>query len=93
VKQWQRWRPLVVGIPLVIVLVVARNSLDPHDVVRGFDLLLLIAMASAWNLVGGFGGLFSVGHSMFVGVGAYTAAMLIVHQDLPLGVTLVSRCR
>lgn len=89
-KHWQRWRALVVGIPIVIVLVVARNSLDPHDVVRGFDLLLLIAMASAWNLVGGFGGLFSVGHSMFVGVGAYTTAMLIVHQDVPLGVTLVS---
>lgn len=87
-KDSRRWRPLVVGVPIVAALVLLRGSLDPRDVVRGFDVLLLIAMASAWNLVGGYGGLFSVGHSMFVGVGSYSAAMLIIHQDIPLGVTL-----
>lgn len=88
-KGWARWRPLVLGVIAVAALLLVRDSLDPRNVVRGFDLLVLVAMASAWNLVGGFGGLFSVGHSMFVGVGAYSAAMLIVHQDLPLGLTLV----
>lgn len=85
---WHRWRPLLLGVLAVAALLLARNSLDPRNVVRGFDLLLLVAMASAWNLVGGFGGLFSVGHSMFVGVGSYSVAMLIIHQDIPLGVTL-----
>lgn len=84
-----RWSPLVLGTLAVAALLLVRTSLDPRDVVRGFDLLLLVSMASAWNLVGGFGGLFSVGHSMFVGVGSYAAAMLIIHQDLPLGVTLL----
>jgi branched-chain amino acid transport system permease protein len=72
----------------VVALVLVRNALSPRDVVRAFDLLLLIAMASAWNLVGGFAGLFSVGQSMFVGAGAYATGMLIVRADLPLAVTL-----
>ena len=85
----RRWQSVVWAVVAVLLLVLVRGSLDQRDVVRGFDLLLLVTMASAWNLVGGFGGLFSVGHSMFIGVGGYTTAMLIVHQDLPLGVTLV----
>jgi branched-chain amino acid transport system permease protein len=72
----------------VVALVLVRDALSPRDVVRAFDLLLLIAMASAWNLVGGFAGLFSVGQSMFVGAGAYATGMLIVRADLPLAVTL-----
>lgn len=73
---------------VVVALVLVRDALSPRDVVRAFDLLLLIAMASAWNLVGGFAGLFSVGQSMFVGAGAYATGMLIVRADLPLAVTL-----
>jgi branched-chain amino acid transport system permease protein len=73
---------------VVVALVLVRDALSPRDVVRAFDLLLLIAMASAWNLVGGFAGLFSVGHAMFVGAGAYATGMLIVRADLPLAVTL-----
>jgi branched-chain amino acid transport system permease protein len=84
----QRFLPLFTGVPVLVLLLLARVSLGPHDMVRGFDLLLLVTMATSWNLVGGFGGLFSVGHSMFVGTGSYAAAMLIVKADLPLGVTL-----
>ena len=73
---------------VIVALVLVRDALSPRDVVRAFDLLLLIAMASAWNLVGGFAGLFSVGHAMFVGAGAYATGMLIVRADLPLAVTL-----
>jgi branched-chain amino acid transport system permease protein len=71
------------------ILWAGSGSLDPRDEVRAFDLLILVALASAWNLVGGYGGLFSVGHAMFVGIGSYTTAMLIIHQDLPLAVTIV----
>ncbi len=33
-------------------------------------------LGQAWNLVGGYAGQLSVGHAAFVGIGAYTAAML-----------------
>ncbi|MGH2949444.1 MAG: branched-chain amino acid ABC transporter permease [Solirubrobacteraceae bacterium] len=38
--------------------------------------LLFAGLASAWNIIGGFGGQFSLGHGVFFGVGAYTVALL-----------------
>ncbi|PIB02734.1 MULTISPECIES: branched-chain amino acid ABC transporter permease [Streptomyces] len=37
--------------------------------------MMYAAMASAWNLVGGFAGYPSLGHAAFFGVGAYTQAI------------------
>lgn len=44
---------------------------------------LFAGLSSAWNLIGGFGGQFSLGHSVFFAVGAYTTANLY----LKLGVS------
>ncbi len=38
--------------------------------------LLFAGLSSAWNIIGGFGGQFSLGHSVFFAVGAYTTADL-----------------
>jgi branched-chain amino acid transport system permease protein len=38
--------------------------------------LLYITLGSAWNLLGGFAGQLSLGHSAFFGIGAYTAAII-----------------
>ena len=44
------------------------------------DMLFLIflygAMASAWNILGGFAGQISFGHAAFLGIGAYATAVL-----------------
>ena len=37
----------------------------------GVAFLLAAISASAWNIVGGYAGQVSVGHSMFFGLGAY----------------------
>ena len=37
---------------------------------------LFAGLASAWNLIGGYGGQFSLGHSVFFAVGAYVTANL-----------------
>ncbi len=39
-------------------------------------------LAIAWNMVGGYGGQLSLGHSVFYGVGAYTSTLLFVHFNL-----------
>lgn len=38
--------------------------------------LLYAGMASAWNIVGGIAGQFSLGHTAFFGIGAYTSTIL-----------------
>jgi branched-chain amino acid transport system permease protein len=49
----------------------------------GVALLLAAISASAWNLVGGYAGQVSVGHSMFFGVGAYLPLLVYHHWQLP----------
>ncbi|MDH6254774.1 branched-chain amino acid ABC transporter permease [Aurantimicrobium minutum] len=53
------------------------------------SLLLLMILAMAWNLVAGFGGQFSLGHSIFVGVGGYATAVILTYFELPLLLVIV----
>ena len=45
-------------------------------------MLLAAIGASAWNIVGGYAGQVSVGHSVFFGVGAYSAVVAYTHLGL-----------
>jgi branched-chain amino acid transport system permease protein len=40
-------------------------------------------VGQAWNLMLGFAGLLSLGHALFVGIGAYTSAVLFIHFGMP----------
>lgn len=40
--------------------------------------LLWAALAGAWNLFCGYGGQLSMGHTVFLGIGAYTSTLLLV---------------
>jgi len=42
-------------------------------------ILYFAYVGQAWNIVTGFTGLLSLGHALYVGLGAYTAAALYVH--------------
>ncbi|MDD2104383.1 ABC transporter permease subunit [Pseudomonas putida] len=68
----------------VSVLVLALLLVIPLTVGSPFvyHLFILIcsyaALASAWNIVGGFAGQLSLGHAVFYGVGAYTSTLLMI---------------
>jgi branched-chain amino acid transport system permease protein len=49
----------------------------------GVAFLLAAISASAWNIVGGYAGQVSVGHSMFFGIGAYTPLLFYNLWGLP----------
>lgn len=44
--------------------------------------LLFVYLSISWNLVGGVAGQFSLGHSLFTAIGAYTAAMLYIRYGV-----------
>ncbi len=50
------------------------------------DGLILIflwgAFASAWNIIAGYGGMMSLGHNAFFGIGAYTSTLFLLHYGL-----------
>ena len=57
---------------------------------------LMAGLASAWNIIGGFGGQFSLAHGVFFGVGAYFAVQMYLIYGLspwlamPVGAVLVA---
>jgi branched-chain amino acid transport system permease protein len=68
---------LVAGICLLaLVLYPVVNPWKPYP--QGVLLLgfLLAIQASSWNIISGYGGYTSLGHSMFLGLGSYTAGIL-----------------
>lgn len=72
---------------LVLVVLAILLSLVPL-VVEGASLevairILLFGMLStAWNVMAGYGGLFSFGHAAYFGLGAYSGAYLLVEHGI-----------
>lgn len=64
--------------------VLDRSTLDELTAV-----FLLAAIGCSWNLVGGFGGQFSLGHSVFVGTAGYTTAILLRETEMALPVVII----
>jgi branched-chain amino acid transport system permease protein len=50
--------------------------------------LMFVALAAAWNLIGGYAGYASFGSVGFFGVGGYAAAVLIAHRGMSFWVAL-----
>ncbi len=64
---------LLAALPLCPRLV--GNSYPGHVLTM---VLLVAAMAQVWNIIGGYCGQISFGHSVFFGIGAYGAGMAVV---------------
>src|SRR5918996_4922549 len=71
------WGRYAIGIALLALLMLWLSS-DAYWTNLMTTGLLFAGLASAWNIIGGFGGQFSLGHAVFFGVGAYSVALLQV---------------
>ncbi|WP_431911498.1 branched-chain amino acid ABC transporter permease [Nonomuraea jabiensis] len=74
------------GIPLLVAcLALAYPWLVPNYylVYAGALTVMYAAMSTSWNLLGGFTGYVSLGHSAFFGLGAYGTGLLIVRLGVP----------
>ena len=78
--------------PVAILLVAAlgwilAGQLSQYHLDLGVTILVLLTIAQAWNILGGYGGQISLGAAAFTGVGGYAAALLMLHTaaSWPLG--------
>ena len=83
---------LMTGAVLVVLVVLAVLYVGNGDVFYGNMIILTFlygALASSWNIIGGFAGQLSLGHAGFFGVGAYTSTILYVDYGVSpwLGLT------
>jgi branched-chain amino acid transport system permease protein len=67
-----RWWPLPA---LVLLLLYPWVYRQPYYHVVGFNVMLFATMAVSWNIMGGYTGYKSLGHSAFYGLGAYLVAI------------------
>jgi branched-chain amino acid transport system permease protein len=73
----------VVLIPLPLILPVAQQSVAVR-------VLIFALLSIGWNVMSGFGGMFSFGHAAFFGLGAYTSAWLLVEKDVSPWIGMVA---
>ncbi|OGK88222.1 MAG: hypothetical protein A2X52_12290 [Candidatus Rokubacteria bacterium GWC2_70_16] len=64
------------------VLLVLPAVLGSYAVTVFIFIFFYAFLGQAWNIIGGYAGQLSVGHAAFVGLGAYTSAMLSIHAGL-----------
>jgi branched-chain amino acid transport system permease protein len=79
----------VVAAVALAALCAGPQFLSLGNVVLAITLFNLMAMAQAWNLIGGYGGQFSLGHGLFVAVGGYTTVLVLVHTGIPVAAAIV----
>ena len=72
-------RGLVALALLLVLLVIFPFFASGYLLSIGFLILYFAYVGQAWNIMMGFAGQLSLGHSLYVGVGAYAAAALYVH--------------
>jgi branched-chain amino acid transport system permease protein len=83
---------LAAGLALLILL--AAPKIFPRGVVNDlWSVAFAIVLAASWNILGGFAGQVSIGYSAFLGIGAYTTALLSLKGispwlTLPVGALL-----
>jgi branched-chain amino acid transport system permease protein len=72
-------RGLVLLALLLVILAVFPLFASGYLLAVGFLILYFAYVGQAWNVMMGFAGQLSLGHSLYVGLGAYAAAALYVH--------------
>jgi branched-chain amino acid transport system permease protein len=76
---WMAW---ITVIALAIMWPMLMTHM-PYGVVLGIDVLIAVLFAASLHFIMGPAGLHSFGHAAYFGIGAYTAALLVLREGLP----------
>ncbi|MDR3279900.1 MAG: branched-chain amino acid ABC transporter permease, partial [Synergistaceae bacterium] len=71
---------LIPFLVLIVVGIVLPYVIPNEFYIQSFIFVILyMYWASAWNILGGYAGLFALGNGLYIGVGAYVSGVLFVH--------------
>src|SRR5256712_14023472 len=65
------------GALVLLALLAFYPAAFPSFITLGVTIVLFAAMATAWDVLGGWTGQLSLGHAVFVGIGAYAMGLLV----------------
>jgi branched-chain amino acid transport system permease protein len=72
-NSWQ----LIAGIAGILAMIGLRQLIEPGTQRLLTTVFMFVALAQAWNIIGGYTGYASFGQVVFFGLGAYTTAVLM----------------
>ncbi|MGH7910346.1 MAG: branched-chain amino acid ABC transporter permease [Candidatus Dormibacteraceae bacterium] len=81
---------LALAVAAAIVLYVITSALSPYNDFQVAQIALYVIALAGLTVLTGANGQISLGHGAFMLVGAYTAAMLLTHTQVPLPVALIA---
>ena len=82
-RQWAYWQ--VAGwIALIIALVALPATASGYVLFMATLVAINVIATVGLNITVGYAGLLSIGHSAFIGVGAYASALMAIHLGTPL---------
>src|SRR2546427_2034662 len=70
------------GTLVLLALLAFYPAAFPSFMTLGVTIVLFAAMATAWDVLGGWTGQLSLGHAVFVGIGAYAMALLVLRAGV-----------
>jgi len=83
-------RGWVLAVALRAVLIIAPRFANDYLLTVLILILYFAYAGQAWNIMMGFAGQLSLGHAIYVGLGAYTAAALYTHYGLSPWIGLIA---
>ena len=72
-------RGYVAYLALAALLLLPIATQSPFVIHLAIQVCVFAALASAWNIVGGFAGQLSLGHAVYYGIGSYAAGLLVAN--------------
>ncbi|MEV4602317.1 branched-chain amino acid ABC transporter permease [Amycolatopsis sp. NPDC049253] len=82
-------RSVVILVVITVLAAFAPALLPESSQTIAVRVLIFAIMAIGWNLMSGYGGMFSFGHAAFFGIGAYTDVYLLEHFGWSPWISLV----
>src|SRR2546428_7205501 len=70
------------GALVLLALLAFYPAAFPSFMTLGVTIVLFAAMATAWDVLGGWTGQLSLGHAVFVGIGAYAMGLLVLRAGV-----------
>jgi branched-chain amino acid transport system permease protein len=83
-------RHLVAVAVLAVVLAFVPLVLAPAQQSVAVRVLIFAILSLGWNVMSGFGGMFSFGHAAYFGLGAYTSVWLLVEHGISPWIGMVA---
>ena len=79
---------MIVGAVLIYLLTFPLFPLSAFAMATMIQFLMFSIYGMGWNTIGGYGGQVDLGKAQYVGIGAYTTAVMLIRWDIPFWVSM-----